>query len=83
MYIPNSVLELMDRLEDAGFECYAVGGCVRDWLMGIAPHDYDCCTSATPEEMLAIFSHRQLVLAGLKHGTVGVVTADGVVEITT
>ena len=83
MYIPNSVLELMDRLEDAGFECHCVGGCVRDWLMGITPHDYDCCTSATPEEMLEIFADRQLVLAGLKHGTVAVVTADGVVEITT
>ena len=83
MYIPESVLELMDRLEEAGFECHCVGGCVRDWLMGIAPHDYDCCTAATPEEMQEIFRDRQLVLAGVKHGTVGVVTADGVVEITT
>ena len=83
MYIPNSVLELMDRLEDAGYECCCVGGCVRDWLMGITPHDYDCCTAATPEEMLEIFGDRQLVLAGLKHGTVSVVTRDGLVEITT
>ena len=83
MYIPNTVLELMERLENAGFECHCVGGCVRDWLMGIEPHDYDCCTSATPEEMQAIFTDRQLVLAGLKHGTVSVVTADGLVEITT
>ena len=83
MYIPNAVLELMDRLESRGFECWAVGGCVRDHLMGIAPHDYDCCTSAFPEEMQEIFADRQLVLAGLKHGTVGVVTDSGVVEITT
>ena len=83
MYIPRSVLELMDRLEDAGFECVCVGGCVRDASLGIEPHDYDCCTAATPEEMLEIFSDRRLVLAGLKHGTVGVVTSDGVVEITT
>ena len=83
MYIPESVLELMDRLEEAGFECHCVGGCVRDHLMGIAPHDYDCCTAATPEEMQAIFADRQLVLAGVKHGTVGVVTKNGVVEITT
>ncbi len=83
MYIPSSVLELMDRLENAGFECRCVGGCVRDHLMGITPHDYDCCTAATPEEMQEIFADRQLVLAGLKHGTVGVVTAQGVVEITT
>ena len=83
MYIPSTVLELMNRLEDAGFECYCVGGCVRDHLMGIQPHDYDCCTSATPEEMQQIFVGRQLVLAGLKHGTVAVVTEDGIVEITT
>ena len=83
MYIPESVTELMDRLEHAGFECHAVGGCVRDWLMGVTPHDYDCCTSATPEEMQTIFADRQLVLAGVKHGTVGVVTESGVVEITT
>ena len=83
MYIPKEVLELMDRLEDAGYECCCVGGCVRDWLMGITPHDYDCCTAATPEQMQALFADRQLVLAGLKHGTVGVVTAEGVVEITT
>ena len=83
MYIPESVLELMDRLENAGFECHCVGGCVRDHLMGIAPHDYDCCTAATPEEMQEIFRDRQLVLAGVKHGTVGVVTEGGVVEITT
>ena len=83
MYIPAPVLELMDRLEEAGFECRCVGGCVRDHLMGITPHDYDCCTAATPEEMQEIFADRQLVLAGLKHGTVGVVTSEGVVEITT
>ena len=82
MYIPESVMELMDRLEEAGFECHCVGGCVRDHLMGIAPHDYDCCTAATPEEIQEIFRDRQLVLAGVKHGTVGVVTENGVVEIT-
>ena len=83
MYIPNSVLELINKLEEAGFETWVVGGCVRDHLMGNVPHDYDCCTTAAPEAMQAIFADRQLVLAGLKHGTVGVVTADGVVEITT
>ena len=83
MYIPNSVLELMDRLEAQGHECWAVGGCVRDHRMGIVPHDYDCCTDALPEQMQEIFADRQLVLAGLKHGTVGVVTDFGVVEITT
>ena len=83
MYIPNSVLELINKLEDAGYETWVVGGCVRDHLMGNVPHDYDCCTAAEPETMQAFFADRQLVLAGLKHGTVGVVTEAGVVEITT
>ena len=83
MYIPNAVLELMERLEEAGFETWVVGGCVRDHLMGNTPHDYDCCTAAEPQQMQALFADRQLVLAGLKHGTVGVVTEEGVVEITT
>ena len=83
MYIPNSVLELINKLEEAGYETWVVGGCVRDHLMGNVPHDYDCCTAAEPETMQAIFADRQLVLAGLKHGTVGVVTEEGVVEITT
>ena len=83
MYIPNSVLELINTLEEAGFETWVVGGCVRDHLMGNVPHDYDCCTAAEPEAMQALFADRQLVLAGLKHGTVGVVTEAGVVEITT
>ena len=83
MYIPNSVLDLINKLEVAGYETWVVGGCVRDHLMGNTPHDYDCCTAATPEQMQALFADRQLVLAGLKHGTVGVVTDSGVVEITT
>ena len=82
MYIPNSVLDLINKLEVAGYETWVVGGCVRDHLMGNTPHDYDCCTAATPEQMQALFADRQLVLAGLKHGTVGVVTDSGVVEIT-
>ena len=83
MYIPNSVLELMNKLEEAGYETWVVGGCVRDHLMGNTPHDYDCCTAAEPGQTQELFADRQLVLAGLKHGTVGVVTEEGVVEITT
>ena len=73
----------MDRLEDAGFAVYAVGGCVRDDLLGLTPHDFDLCTAALPEETEAVFAGEKLVLAGKKHGTVGVVTREGVVEITT
>ncbi len=73
----------MDRLEQAGFPCYAVGGCVRDFLLGLTPQDYDLCTAATPEQIQAVFSDCRLILAGKKHGTVGVLTPEGVVEITT
>lgn len=83
MKLPANVARCMDALEAAGFACYAVGGCVRDAVLGLTPHDYDLCTAALPAETEAVFADRQLVLAGKKHGTVGVVTGDGVVEITT
>ena len=83
MFIPSYVQNLMDRLENAGFEVWAVGGCVRDDALGITPHDYDLCTSALPDETRELFSDHDLVLAGLKHGTVGVITDTDVVEITT
>jgi tRNA nucleotidyltransferase (CCA-adding enzyme) len=83
MELPHSVRRCIDALESAGFEAYAVGGCVRDHLLGLTPHDYDLCTSALPHETQAVFPAENLVLAGVKHGTVGVVTEDGVVEITT
>ena len=83
MVIPEYVQTLMDRLENAGFEAWAVGGCVRDDALGIRPHDYDLCTSALPDETRELFSDHDLVLAGLKHGTVGVITPEDVVEITT
>ena len=83
MFLPDSVKECIDALERAGFAAYAVGGCVRDACLGLTPNDYDLCTAATPEETEAVFAHRKLVLAGKKHGTVGVVTEGGVMEITT
>ena len=83
MQLPPSVLAYLQALESHGFACYAVGGCVRDHLLGLTPHDFDLCTAATPEQMKQVFSHHRLVLAGEKHGTVGIVTDSGVVEITT
>ncbi len=83
MYLPDYVKDCIDALESAGFTAYAVGGCVRDSLLGLAPHDYDLCTSALPHQTEAVFSDHRLVLAGKKHGTVGVITNSGVVEITT
>lgn len=83
MQIPQSVQLCIDTLENAGFAAYLVGGCVRDAYLNLIPHDFDLCTNALPEQTEAVFSDHKLVLAGKKHGTIGVVTDSGVVEITT
>ena len=83
MILPEYITQCLNALEAAGFAAYAVGGCVRDACLGLTPHDYDLCTSALPDQTEAVFSDHKLVLAGKKHGTVGVVTPFGVVEITT
>ncbi len=83
MELPVSVKACISRLENAGFPCYAVGGCVRDALLGLTPQDYDLCSAATPAQLKALFSDHSLVLAGEKHGTVGVIFDHQVVEITT
>ncbi len=83
MWLPLDVSQCIEALEGASFPTYTVGGCVRDDLLGLAPHDFDLCTAATPEQIQAVFHDHRLVLAGVKHGTVGVVCPNGVVEITT
>ncbi len=83
MQLPDNALFCIDRLEQAGFPAYAVGGCVRDWLLGLQPHDYDLCTAAKPADIAKIFSDFPLVHSGEKHGTVGVVLEHEVYEITT
>lgn len=81
--LPPYVQACVDALENAGYEAYAVGGCVRDDALGLIPEDFDLCTSALPEETEAVFAGNPLVLAGKKHGTVAVITPEGLVEITT
>ena len=83
MYLPKTIEKCLQALENAGYAAYVVGGCVRDACLGLTPQDYDMCTSATPEQTEAVFAGKRLVLAGKKHGTIGVVTDTGVVEITT
>ena len=83
MYLPESIQNCIDLLENAGFAAYAVGGCVRDACLGLTPHDYDLCTSALPPQTEEVFRDYRLVLAGEKHGTVTVLTKGGPVEITT
>lgn len=83
MLLPKTIQFCIRRLEDAGYATYAVGGCVRDDCLGRTPKDYDLCTAALPEETEKLFSDHGLVLAGKKHGTVGVIFGKEVVEITT
>lgn len=83
MTFPQPVESCIHALEQAGFATYAVGGCVRDALLGLTPHDYDLCTQALPEQTQAVFADRHPVLTGVQHGTVGVPTDWGTVEITT
>ncbi len=81
--IPVETAVIMQQIKKAGQEAYLVGGCVRDRYMGITPQDHDLTTSALPEELMTIFSNRRLILTGLKHGTVAIITSEGPVEITT
>ena len=83
MELPREVSDLIDRLEQAGYSAYAVGGCVRDTLLSLHPHDWDLCTSARPEEMQAVFRGERLAETGLKHGTLTVVIDHHPYEITT
>ena len=83
MPLPEAVRFCIRRLEKAGFEAYAVGGCVRDHILGLTPHDYDLCTSASPDDVAEIFGNYTLVRNGIKHGTVGVILKGEQYEITT
>ena len=79
--IPADVRGILMTLKRAGFEAYAVGGCVRDSLLGLAPYDWDICTSARPEQIQGCFQH--CVLTGVKYGTVTVLRGDNAFEVTT
>lgn len=83
MFLPGSVRHCIRRLEQSGFQAYAVGGCVRDSLLDLTPSDYDLCTNATPEQIRKVFADYSLVRNGEKHGTVGVILEGGIYEITT
>lgn len=83
MVLPKEVRDCIRKLERAGFSAYAVGGCVRDAMLGRVPHDYDLCTSAKPEDICRVFANYQLIQNGEKHGTIGVVIGKTVYEITT
>lgn len=80
---PKEPSEILERLSAKGYSAYAVGGCVRDTLLGILPHDWDITTSALPEEILAVFSDEHTIPTGLKHGTVTVMKNHMPFEVTT
>ena len=81
--IPSGARHIIQTLNDAGYEAYLVGGCVRDLLRGVEPHDWDICTSARPEETERCFSGNRIIETGLKHGTVTVLEDGEPYEITT
>lgn len=83
MQLPEKVNYILSRLRAAGYEAYAVGGCVRDALLGIEPHDWDICTAAAPDETHAVFSGHSVRDTGLQHGTVTLVLDGEPFEITT
>jgi len=79
--IPASVQFILEKLNNAGFLAFVVGGCVRDSLLGIVPDDWDVCTSAEPHEIKAIFC--KTIDTGIKHGTVTVIANGETIEVTT
>ena len=83
MELPQTVSDLISRLEQAGYSAYAVGGCVRDALLSRRPSDWDLCTSALPAQMQEVFRGEHIIETGLKHGTLTIVIAHVPYEITT
>lgn len=83
MDMPKNVDTAINLLQSAGFEAYAVGGCVRDSLLGKTPNDWDITTSAKPENMKSVFADFHCIDTGIKHGTVTVVIDGEPLEITT
>ena len=81
--LDEGAASLLDRLHAAGHAAYAVGGCVRDSLLGLVPHDWDLCTSATPAEVLALFGEEHCIPTGLQHGTVTIKSHGNLYETTT
>ena len=81
--IPAGADFILRRLMENGFDAYVVGGCVRDSLLGLFPHDWDICTSARPEQMQAVFADCRVIETGLKHGTLTVLRDRIPYEVTT
>ena len=81
--IPEKPKRIIAELRACGFEAFVVGGCVRNSLMGLTPHDWDICTSAKPDEMLEVFRDYETIGFGMKHGTLVVMVEGEPFEVTT
>ncbi len=81
--IPDYAKKAIEILSQNGYKAYAVGGCIRDSLLGKNPHDWDICTDCHPDEMKIIFNKYRTIETGLKHGTLTVMINSQLIEITT
>ena len=81
MQLPEYVYEVLQKLNNNGYEAYCVGGCVRDSILGKEPADWDITTSALPEQVKALFP--RTIDTGLKHGTVTIMMDKVGYEVTT
>lgn len=81
LLIPEKAKQIIQKIEEAGFEAYVVGGCVRDSILGRRPGDWDITTSATPQEVKRLF--RRTIDTGIQHGTVTVMLGTDGFEVTT
>ena len=79
--LPEKVKRIIDIIEEAGYEAFAVGGCIRDSILGREPNDWDITTSAKPEEIKKLFA--RTIDTGLAHGTVTVMMEREGFEVTT
>jgi len=80
---PSAVIQVLGRLQTAGFEACVAGGCVRDALLGCQPNDYDIACSASPEQVQQLFADCRVIETGIQHGTVTVLMDGMPIEITT
>lgn len=79
-FIPRYVAAVISKIEENGFEAWLVGGCVRDMLSGITPHDYDIASNAPCEAISSMFD--RVIETGIKHGTVTVISDGQPIEVT-
>ena len=83
IFLPAKVKYIINKIHENDYEAFIVGGCVRDSVIGIKPHDYDITTSASPKKIMEIFKEYKCIETGVDHGTVSVVIDNEIYEITT